>query len=217
MGGPSLSGRHVVVTGAGGSLGRAVTTALAHAGAVVHAPSRADLDTSSEEGVRGFYAALPALWASVHLVGGFSMGALVDTTLAAARAQWEMNFATAFLCTREAARRMRASADAPGGRIVNVAARPALVPTAQMAAYASSKAAVIALTQSAAAELRSDGVLVNAIAPSIIDTPQNRADMPNADFASWPKPADIAQTILWLCAPQNALTSGAVVPVYGRA
>jgi NAD(P)-dependent dehydrogenase (short-subunit alcohol dehydrogenase family) len=217
MAGASLGGRHIVVTGSGGGLGAAVVTALAGAGAVVHAPRRADLDTSNEESVRVFYGALPTLWASIHLVGGFSMGALTDTTLADVRAQWEMNFATAFLCTREAARRIRATSGAEGGRIVNVAARAALVPTAHMAAYASSKAAVVALTQSAAAELKSDGILVNAVAPSIIDTPQNRADMPTADFSTWPKAAEIALTILWLCAPENALTSGAVVPVFGRA
>jgi NAD(P)-dependent dehydrogenase (short-subunit alcohol dehydrogenase family) len=211
--GAGLAGRHVVVTGGGGGLGGAVVTALTDAGATVHAPARAALDTSSEDSVQAFYAALPSLWASVHLVGGFAMGPLVDTSLAQARAQWELNFATAFLCTREAARRMKGA----GGRIVNVAARPALVPTAQMSAYASAKAAVAALTQGAAVELKGDGIFINAVVPSIIDTPQNRADMPKADFAAWPKPAEIAQTIAWLCSPENALTSGALVPVYGRA
>jgi NAD(P)-dependent dehydrogenase (short-subunit alcohol dehydrogenase family) len=210
-----LRGRDVVVTGAHGALGAAVAAAFTEAGARLHAPTRAALDTTSDAAVRTYFGALPPVRASVHLVGGFSMGALVDTTLDAARAQWELNFASAFLCTREAARKMIAIGE--GGRIVNVAARPALVPAARMSAYASAKAAVVALTQSAARELERERICVNAIAPSIIDTPANRADMPAADFALWPKPAEIAAAIVWLCAPENALTSGAVVPVYGRA
>lgn len=211
-----LRDRDVVVTGASGALGGAVIAALTDAGARLHAPTRAALDTTSDAAVRAYYAALPPVWASVHLVGGFAMGALIDTPLDVARAQWELNFASAFLCTREAARKMIGSGPS-GGRIVNVAARPALVPAARMSAYAAAKAAVVALTQSAACELEGERILVNAIAPSIIDTPTNRADMPTADHATWPQPAEIAAAILWLCAPENVLTSGAVVPVYGRA
>src|SRR6185436_2025652 len=105
------------------------------------------------------------------------------------------------------------------GRIVNVAARPALEPRsgAGMAAYVASKAAVAALTQALAAELAPRRILVNAIAPSIIDTPANRAAMPDADHASWPTPAEIAATILFLASADNQVTSGAIVPVYGRA
>ena len=84
-----------------------------------------------------------------------------------------------------------------------------------MAAYVASKAAVVALTRALAVELRPAGILVNAIAPSLIDTSANRAAMPDADHDRWPKPEEIARTILWLVSPENVLTSGAVVPVYG--
>ena len=102
------------------------------------------------------------------------------------------------------------------GRIVNVAARPALVPTAEMTAYAASKAAVAALTLSLAEELAPSGIWVNAVVPSIIDTAANRAAMPDANHASWPTPEEIAETIAFLASPQNEATRGALVPVYGR-
>jgi NAD(P)-dependent dehydrogenase (short-subunit alcohol dehydrogenase family) len=84
-----------------------------------------------------------------------------------------------------------------------------------MVAYSAAKAAVGALTQALAEEVRADGILVNAVLPSIIDTPANRAAMPKAHFDKWPKPAEIARTIVWLASPENTLTSGALVPVYG--
>jgi NAD(P)-dependent dehydrogenase (short-subunit alcohol dehydrogenase family) len=104
-----------------------------------------------------------------------------------------------------------------GGRIVNVAARPALEwrMGANMAAYAASKAAVAALTVALAEKVAKDGVLVNAVAPSIMDTPANRADMPKADFSAWPK-VEVAETILFLASPENRVTRGAIVPVYGK-
>ena len=86
-----------------------------------------------------------------------------------------------------------------------------------MSAYVAGKAAVVGLTQAIAAELLADHILVNAVAPSIIDTPANRAAMPAADHASWPTPIEIAEAIAYLVSPQNSLTSGAVIPVYGRA
>jgi NAD(P)-dependent dehydrogenase (short-subunit alcohol dehydrogenase family) len=86
-----------------------------------------------------------------------------------------------------------------------------------MAAYIAAKAGVAALTQALAAELAGDRILVNAVLPSIIDTPANRASMPKADHAAWPKPGELADAIGFLASPENALTSGALVPVYGRA
>jgi len=106
--------------------------------------------------------------------------------------------------------------DGREGRIVNVAARPVLVPTAQMTAYSASKAAVAALTLSLAEELAESSIWVNAIVPSIIDTPANRAAMPDADHGAWPTPEQIAATIMFLASPQNSVTRGALVPVYGR-
>jgi NAD(P)-dependent dehydrogenase (short-subunit alcohol dehydrogenase family) len=162
-----------------------------------------------------YYAALPPLWASIHAVGGFAMMPVADTTLAAFEAQWRVNAVTCFLCCREAVKAIRRTG--AGGRIVNVAARPVLEPAAQLTAYAPAKAAVGSLTRTLAAELAADRILVNAVLPSLFDTPANRAAMPAADFAAWPKPAEIAEAIAYLASPANALTSGALVPVYGRA
>ena len=110
---------------------------------------------------------------------------------------------------------MRSGGD--GGCIVNVAARPALQPVGGMIAYTTAKAAVASLTQCLAEEVRGDGIRVNAILPSILDTPANRRAMPDADFDRWPKPAEVARTISFLASPDNRLTSGALVPVFGRA
>jgi NAD(P)-dependent dehydrogenase (short-subunit alcohol dehydrogenase family) len=123
-----------------------------------------------------------------------------------------MNATTCFLCCREAARTLRGR----DGRIVNVTAKPVLVPAAQMSAYAASKAAVAALTRSLAEELAGSRIWVNAVVPSIIDTAANRAAMPDADHDAWPKPDEIAETIAFLASPQNAVIRGALVPVYGR-
>ena len=103
-----------------------------------------------------------------------------------------------------------------GGRIVNVAARPVLVPAPNMIAYAAAKAGVASLTQTLGKELVDEGILVNAVLPSLFDTPANRAAMPDADHSKWPKPDEIAQTILFLLSPENRLTTGTLVPVYGR-
>jgi NAD(P)-dependent dehydrogenase (short-subunit alcohol dehydrogenase family) len=229
---PDLTDRHVVITGASGGLGAAVVEQLLAAGALVHAPlmeaavpaaatwlerrgvdARAGVDGGDEAAITAYFASLPPVWASIHLVGGYVSAALIDTRLADFERMMALNARTCFLATREAARAMRGR----GGRIVNVAARPALVPTAGLVAYAAAKAAVVAITQGAAAELTADGVFVNAIVPSIIDTPANRAAMPDADVSRWPKPAELAAAIAYLASPANALTSGALVPVYGRA
>jgi NAD(P)-dependent dehydrogenase (short-subunit alcohol dehydrogenase family) len=134
----SFQGRTVFVTGGAGALGDAVVALFRERGATVVAPSRAELDLVDEAAVSGAFGAHPGLWASVHLAGGFAMAPLADTTLAAFRAQHDVNAITCFLACREAARAMKGS----GGRIVNVASRPALVPTAGMIGYATSKAVV---------------------------------------------------------------------------
>jgi NAD(P)-dependent dehydrogenase (short-subunit alcohol dehydrogenase family) len=149
------------------------------------------------------------------VAGGFRAAPLLDTSLADLRGQLDVNLATAFLCCREAARNMRAHGR--GGRIVNVGSRASAVPAGGAVAYTVAKAGVAALTQALADELRGDGILVNAVLPSIIDTPVNRAAMPKADYARWPQPAEIAAAIAWLVSPANSVTSGALVPVYGRA
>jgi NAD(P)-dependent dehydrogenase (short-subunit alcohol dehydrogenase family) len=105
-----------------------------------------------------------------------------------------------------------------GGRIVNVAARPALEwrTGAGMTAYTASKAGVAALTAALAEEVVKAGILVNAVAPSIMDTPANRQAMPKADHTLWPKVEEVAATIAFLASPENRVTRGAVVPVYGK-
>jgi len=140
---------------------------------------------------------------------------LTETGKAALMQQVEMNFVTAFLCCRAA---VNAMLKAGGGRIVNVAARPALEWRAGsgMVAYAASKTAVAALTVALAEEVAKDGILVNAVAPSTMDTRANREAMPKADHAAWPKVEEVAATILFLASPENKVTRGAIVPVYGK-
>jgi len=225
--------RHVVITGGTGALGSAVVSALIEAGAFCHVPyihaaeaERFALRThaqvkligtaelSDETAVAKLYAGVQRLWASIHIAGGFAMSPVADTTKSDLMKQVDMNFVTAFLCCAAAVRRMTGT----GGRIVNVATRPALEWRlgAGMAAYTASKAAVAALTVALAEEVVKQDILVNAIAPSTMDTPANRKAMPKADHAAWAKVEDVAATILFLASPQNRVTRGAVVPVYGR-
>jgi NAD(P)-dependent dehydrogenase (short-subunit alcohol dehydrogenase family) len=224
---------NVVITGGTGGLGASVVEAFLEQGADVHLPMfeqdlpahlgwRGDkrvhakhMSLDDEGVVAEFYGALPSLWASIHLVGGFAMSPIAETSLADFEKQWRMNTVTCFLGCREAVKAIRKSGK--GGRIVNVAARPALQPAGGMIAYASSKAAVASITQCLAAEVLEDNILVNAVVPSIIDTPANRKSMPKADHAKWPTPAQIAAEIAFLASENNALTSGTLVPVYGRA
>ena len=212
-----LAGLHIVVTGGSGALGRAVVEHLSVAGATCHAPDHDELDLTDEAAVTAYYQRLPPLWASVQVAGGYAGGPFGVTSLADFRRQMEMNLTTCFLCCREAVKSMRAAGGAPGGRIVNVAARPAVVPVGGMVAYSASKAAVASITQSLAEELKRDGILVNAVLPSIMDTPANRAAMPGADYNAWPKVEQVAEAIAFLAGPGNALASGALVPVYGGA
>lgn len=209
-----LKARDVVVTGGAGALGGAVVEALRARGATLHAPAIDELDVGDEAAVTAYYAGIPSVWASIHLIGGFVMKPLVETTLADFDRMMALNARTCFVACREAVRAMRRGG---GGRIVNVIARPVLVPTAGLVAYAASKAAVASITQSLAAELRDEDIWVNAVAPSLIDTPANRASMPDADHASWPKAEDLARTICDLASPENRLISGALVPLYGHA
>ena len=231
-----FSGRHVVVTGGTGVLGTAVVGELLAAGAVCHVPNlvaaeldgfpfvtddrvsvATDVDLADEGAVETFYAGLPGLWASVHVAGGFAMAPLAETDAAAFRAQMDLNALSCLLCCRAAVAAMRGGAS-QGGRIVNVAARPGLEPRqgAGMVAYTAAKAAVAALTQALAEELKDEAIWVNAVAPSILDTPGNRAAMPKADFAAWPKVEEVAAVIAFLASPENRSARGAVVPVYGR-
>jgi NAD(P)-dependent dehydrogenase (short-subunit alcohol dehydrogenase family) len=228
--------RHVVVTGGTGALGTAVLDGLVQAGAWCHVPYRnqqsierfplrgharisfvAAGDLADETAVTRYYEGLGSLWASIHVAGAFAYAPIARSDKALLMNQLGTNLVSAYLCSRAAALTLRRLKS--GGRIVNVAARQALEHRlgSGSVAYTIAKAGVAALTTALGAELAGEGVLVNAVAPSIMDTPGNRTDMPDADFASWPKVEDVAATILFLASPGNTVTRGAVVPVYGRA
>ncbi|HZL39777.1 MAG TPA: SDR family NAD(P)-dependent oxidoreductase [Pseudolabrys sp.] len=226
-----FAGKHVVVTGGTGALGTAVVGALLKAGATctvpyVHEgetqrfPYKGDAkvklitvaDLADEATVAKVYNGIKP-WASIHIAGGFAMGSVAKTDKAALMAQIDSNLVSCFLCCRTAVNAM-----AGGGRIVNVAARPALEwrSGAGMSAYTIAKTGVAALTVALAEEVAKNGILVNAVAPSIMDTAANRKAMPKADFDAWPKVEEVAATIVFLASPDNTVTRGAIVPVYGK-
>ena len=228
--------RQVVVTGGTGALGSAVVAALVAAGAQCQVPVRSEAeaarfafrshpqvklvaagDLAQEATVARIYEAVPNLWATINIAGGFAFAPIADTDRALLMGQIETNLISCYLCCRAAAAAMGRTG--VGGRIVNVAARAALEwrTGASMTAYTASKAAVAALTAALAEELAGQGILVNAVAPSIMDTPANRQSMPKANHDKWPKVEEVARTILFLASPDNRVTRGAVVPVYGRA
>jgi len=144
------------------------------------------------------------------------MSKITETKKADFHNMMAMNTLTTFLCCREAVRVIRTTGGGTGGRIVNVAAKAAVAPVGRMLSYVASKAAVVAITQSLAEEVAHENSLVNAILPSVMDTPANRAGMPNADFSKWPKVEEVAATILFLASPDNTVTRNGLVPVYGR-
>src|SRR5271154_3124422 len=224
--------RHIVVTGGAGALGSAVVEALTDAGAVCHVPCFDEAEAqrfrlrdhkgvrltitgslADEAAVGRLYQGIAPLWASIHIAGGFAAAPLRETSVATLRQKLDMNFVSCALCCRAAV-----SAMTGGGRIVNVSARAGLEwrSGAGMVAYTASKTGVAALTAALAEEVAKDGILVNAVAPSIMDTPANRQAMPKADYALWPKVEEVAATILFLASPDNRVTRGAIVPVYGK-
>ena len=225
-----FTNRNVIVTGGTGALGRAVVGALLKSGAQCRVPWQREAEAASypysdrvtlvgpcdladEDDVARLYKDVAPLWASIHIAGGFAMGGLAETGKNGLMAMLNTNLVSCHLCCRAAVQ-----AFGNGGRIVNVGARPGLEPRlgAGMSAYAASKAGVIALTQALAAELAPRNILVNAVVPSIIDTPANRAAMPKADHDVWPRPEQIAATILFLASPGNQVTTGAALSVPGR-
>jgi len=229
-----FANRTVVVTGGTGALGAAVVGMLLEheARCIVPYVNETEMqrfahrghksvtlvgvrDLADEADVGELYAqAGSSLWASIQVAGGYAPGKVADTDKTALMAQIEQNLVSCFLCCRAAVNAMGKN----GGRIVNVAARPALEPRtgAGMSAYTVAKNGVAALTAALAEEVAKDGILVNAVAPSIMDTPANRAAMPKADFARWPKVEEVAATIVFLASADNHVTRGAIVPVYGK-
>jgi len=231
-----LQGKAVVVTGASGNLGQAVAAALLQAGARCALVDRSaarlkdlfgnanealllgDVDLTDAQQTTAALTRAAAHFGRLdglaNTVGGFAGGKPVHEE---AHATWErmfaMNLTTALNVSRAAIPLMLR---AGGGRIVHVAARAALTGVPGLGAYSASKSAVIRLTESLAGELRDQNIGVNCVLPGTIDTPENRRDMPEADFGRWVAPAEIASVMLFLLSGTARAVSGAAVPVYGR-
>ncbi|MCA0367255.1 MAG: SDR family NAD(P)-dependent oxidoreductase [Proteobacteria bacterium] len=224
-----MSERVVAITGGHGVLGKAVLDAALQAGLKVavidHAQGHAvpegvlevggvDLTDAdqAQKAVDAVIARFGRLDALLNIAGGFVWQTLDDVAPAWDR-MYALNVTTARNASRAALPALKAS---PEGRIVNVGSAAALKAGAGMGAYGAAKAGVHALTQSLAEELKSTSVTVNAVLPSIIDTPANRKDMPDADPATWVAPGDLAQVILFLASPDSRAMTGALTPVTGR-
>jgi NAD(P)-dependent dehydrogenase (short-subunit alcohol dehydrogenase family) len=227
-----MSGRSVVVTGGTGALGSAVTRAFLDDGWRVVVPwiverelerldeherlelVRADLfDAGEVAGV--IERAGPALRAVVHLLGGIAMhGRIHETPIETFEEQLRLNLRPGYLVCGAA---VPVFLEAGGGAIVCVSSRAALQPFSGAVGYVVSKAAVLALVDTLDAEYRKDGIRANAVLPSVIDTPANRRSMPDADFATWVAPEQIAGVIRFLCSDDASAISGGHLPVYGQA
>ena len=221
-----LAQKTIVITGANGALGRAVVDCAIAYGATVIAIDRhfdhtrealraltvdlldypaLDMTTAELEKIDGLF----------NLAGGFAMGPEVHTTDASL---WDEMFALNVTTMRNMCAalipKMRAVG---GGSIVNIGAMSAREGQGNMGAYCAAKSTVMRLTESMSKELRADGINVNAVLPSIIDTPTNRADMPDADFSTWVAPAKLAEVICFLGSERASSIHGALIPVVGLA
>ena len=236
----SIEGKTVIVTGGFGALGRVVAETAAARGASVaaldHAPAPPQglqeklgakalvlggLDLSSPAEAEKAMAAVKDKFGRVdallNIAGGFVWETVEDGKAETLAETWDrmyaMNLKTALNAARAALPFLIASG---AGRIVNVGAESALRANSGFGPYAASKSAVHRLTESLADELKLKGVTVNAVMPSIIDTPLNRRDMPKADFSRWVKPADLAAVMLFLASDEAKAVTGALIPVKGR-
>jgi NAD(P)-dependent dehydrogenase (short-subunit alcohol dehydrogenase family) len=222
----------VVITGGSGGLGTAVVRRFLAEGWRVVATVRGEpaeldpgavavqADVTDESDVSGAIAVATAepaapLRAVVNLVGGFASGGRVhETPVGDFEAQFRLNLRSAYLVTAAALPHLIV---AGGGAVVCISTRAALKPFSGAAGYIASKVALLGLVDALAVEYRDDRIRVNAVLPSVIDTPANRAASPGADFSRWVSPAQIADVVAFLCSDGGAATSGAHVPVYGRA
>ena len=219
-----MTGETVIITGANGALGRAVVAAVRERGDDVVAIDlsfgeraagyrQLELDLSDADAVARAVGELERVDALFNIAGGFAMGPTVHATSADEwQAMFTMNVDTMRNMCAAVVPRMLAQG---GGRIVNVGALSAREGQGNMGAYIAAKSTVMRLTETMAKELRGHGVNVNAVLPSIIDTPTNRADMPDADHGKWVAPADLAQVICFLGSPAARAMHGALVPVCG--
>jgi NAD(P)-dependent dehydrogenase (short-subunit alcohol dehydrogenase family) len=219
------AGRAVLIFGATGALGGGLAAAFAAAGASVaaadkHLPREGrrldgvryhEVDVLDDAAVGSLFGQEPPPWAVINTVGGYAPHAPLDALdPAELTAQLNLNLVSAALVTKHALTALRRTG---AGRIVHTASRAAQVTRGQGFAYSVSKLGVLHLVAMAADEARGTGITVNCVVPSIIDTPANRAAMPDADHGSWPRVEDIARAYLFLASPQAHLVSGAAIPV----
>lgn len=226
------SGKVVVVTGGTGQVGRIVAQAYVAAGATViaadrMAPANADetqnpafhqIDVLSEESVKNFFEELTQqhgpIYALVNTIGGYHAGEPVtEMNLSDFEGQFNLNVKTAFLLTKYAVATMTKTG---GGKIVHFSSRAAVEKGVKAYAYSASKQAVVRLVESVAAETADQNININAVMPSLMDTPTNRKSMPNADFSKWPTPEQISKVLLFLTSSDAELINGAAIPVYGK-
>ena len=220
-----LDGRAVLVFGASGALGSGLAAAFAASGAVVTGADRfMPADSAATEGVTyqavdvmddvalgALFDSQPAPWAVINTIGGFApRRPLVDLDAGELTGQLALNLVTAALITRHALRVMQPSGQ---GRIVHTASRAAVTTTGNGFPYSVSKLGVLHLVAMAADEVRGTGITVNCVVPTIIDTPANRAAMPNSHHDAWPKVPDIARSYVYLASPGAHLVNGAALPV----
>lgn len=224
----SLAGKRIAITGAFGSLGAAVVQAALAAGAQVAAIDRAEApadahgaqafggvdladDAQAKAAIDAAAQALGGLDALVNIAGTFRFEMLADGSAETWDFLYRVNLRTAVAASQAALAHLP-----DGGRIVNIGAASALKAGAGVGAYTASKSGVMRFTESLAEELKPRGITVNAVLPSILDTPPNRKDMPKADFGKWVAPAQLAHVIVFLLSDQASAITGALIPVTGR-
>lgn len=226
-----MADRTALITGGTGGLGGAVTAAFVAAGWRTVVPVRKDppaggdavyvtadlTDPAAVQAAVATAAGDPAapLRAVVNLVGGYASSGLVhETPIEEFERMLALNLRPTYLVTQAALPHL---VDAGGGAVVCVSSRAAVSPFPGAAGYVTAKAAVLAFASAVAVEYKARGVRCNTVLPSVIATPANRAAQPDADQSRWVDPADIATVIRFLAGEESAPTSGAAVPVYGRA
>ncbi len=227
--------RHILITGGTGGLGSGVTTTLLESGATLTLPhtklesveslkrslTPAELarikfvqtNLASESSVESLINGMPHLDALVHLVGGFSMGPTHQYPLEQWQKDFSLNLTTTFLVCKHGLRRML---ERSYGRIVTVGSGSAVTPKGNLAAYSSSKAGVVALTQAIAAETKGTNITANTVLPSVIDTPFNRKVMGTENSDQWVKPQSLGQVICFLASDAAKDIRGAAIPVFGN-